>query len=159
MPEQPFAYFITFRCYGTWLAGDERGWHGWNSAYGQAPQAPHPGLAGEQRRRMLNGPVLLNELQRAAVERTIHGSCRAIGWTLHAVNARANHVHSVLTADIAPERVMTTLKAWSTRELRALGLAGHSDRLWSRHGSTVYLWSELDVERACGYVLDMQTDS
>jgi hypothetical protein len=49
------------------------------------------------------------------VEDTIHEHCR--GWVLHAVNARTNHVHAVVTADRDPGDIMGQLKAWCSRML------------------------------------------
>jgi hypothetical protein len=65
-------------------------------------------------------------------------------------------VHLVVSASQAPEQVMTTFKAWSTRRLREAGLAVEGARLWSRHGSTKYLWTTDDVVTAHSYVVDSQ---
>ena len=35
--DEPIAYFITWTTYGTWLAGDERGWHRWGEGDVQPP--------------------------------------------------------------------------------------------------------------------------
>jgi hypothetical protein len=53
---------------------------------------------------------------------------------------------------------MTTLKAWSTRRLREAGLVDADAKLWSRHGSTRYLWTTADVETVCRYVTEEQGD-
>jgi hypothetical protein len=53
---------------------------------------------------------------------------------------------------------MTTLKAWSTRRLREARLVEVGARVWSRHGSTRYLWTTESVETACRYVIDSQGD-
>jgi hypothetical protein len=55
-----------------------------------------------------------------------------------------------------PERIMNTLKVWSTRALHADGLLAPDVSAWSRHGSTRYLWKERDVESACTYVMEAQ---
>ena len=43
--------------------------------------------------------------------------CTIRNWQLHAVNARTNHVHVVVTADRDPDEVMNQLKAWCSRKL------------------------------------------
>jgi REP element-mobilizing transposase RayT len=107
----------------------------------------------------MSGPSAgLDVVKRLCVEQSISETCAAVGWTLHAVNARTNHVHVVVTGPERPERILTTLKAWCTRRLRRMELIENDERVWSRHGSTVYLWTELDVEAACTYVLDAQDD-
>jgi hypothetical protein len=42
---------------------------------------------------------------------------------------------------------------YSTRALRRTGLMNVSVKPWARHGSTIYLWKERDVEKAVEYVL------
>ena len=86
----------------------------------------------------------------------IEAECRHYEWTLLALNVRTNHVHVVVASPLPPERVMTMLKSAGTRAMRVAGLVGAGDRAWSRHGSTVYLWTEADVEGACVYVVHGQ---
>ena len=157
MSDPPLAYFITFRSYGTWLHGDTRGSVDWaTSGYGNPSLAPNRATERASRERLIGPPVSLDDEQRACVERAILQTATSSAWTLHALNVRTNHVHVVLSGSIPPERMMTSLKAWSTRRLRDAGLADASARVWSRHGSTRYLWTEIEVARACDYVLNGQ---
>jgi hypothetical protein len=75
---------------------------------------------------------------------------------LHAVNVRTNHVHLVVSANLTPEQVLTSLKAWCTRRLREAGLVAEGFKPWSRHGSTRYLWRTDQIEAAVSYVLEGQ---
>ena len=52
-----------------------------------------------------------------------------------------------------PERVVSALKAWSTRRLAEAQAFAPGVSIWSRHGSTVYLWTQQSVERAVDYVV------
>jgi len=116
------AYHIIWTTYGTWLPGDARGWVKWNEG-GVKP--PDPELERDARERMVESAVVLTEEQRAIVEKTIRDHCRIRGWLLHAVNARSNHVHVVVTADRDPDEVMNQFKAWCSRKLSdAEGLVG-----------------------------------
>ena len=101
---------------------------------------------------MTTCPFGLTNKQRVTVDQTIRDVCTYRGWTLHALNVRTNHVHLVRSAVAAPEQAMTTLKAWATRRLREASLVDVDAKLWSRHGSTRYLWTPADVETACRYV-------
>ncbi len=154
--DEPIGYLITFRSYGTWLPGDGRGWTAWGSAFPQPAHAGHPGLEADQRARMRGEPVVLGSEERACVAESIRETCAALGWRLHALNVRTNHVHGVVSGAAGPERMMTTIKAWATRGLRASGLIADGLPVWSRHGSTAYLWNEEELERACEYVLNGQ---
>jgi hypothetical protein len=50
------------------------------------------------------------------------------------------------------------MKAWSTRRLRDAGEIETTTRLWSRHGSTRFLWSDRAVQRAVAYVAEWQDE-
>lgn len=86
----------------------------------------------------------------------IQGVCEHKGWTLHALNVRTNHLHTVVTASGPPEPVMNAFKAWATRRLREAGIASANQRVWSRHGSTVYLFRPENMAEKVRYVLDAQ---
>ncbi|MGH2609364.1 MAG: transposase [Tepidiformaceae bacterium] len=158
MPRRPFndppaAYLITFRCYGTWLHGDERG-----SAdpdhrgFGEPLHPKEDGLREWERAQMTQPPASLDVARREVVGRTVVEVADYKGWDLHAVHVRTNHVHVVVSADRKPELVMNAFKGYATGALRKRGLAAADEKLWSRHGSTHYLWDEGDVWQACQYV-------
>ena len=94
--------------------------------------------------------------QRAAVEAAIREVCDYRGWALHALNVRTNHVHVVVTSDGKPEFAMNSFKSWATRKMSEAGLAGGGGHIWTRHGSTRYLWNEPSVAAAVAYVQEGQ---
>jgi REP element-mobilizing transposase RayT len=152
---QPLAYFLTFRTYGTWLPGDERGsTPRWRKDPGTPLLRPHEGLRRAAERQLANAPVTFAPRQRLLVHRTVVQVCEFRCWDLFAVNVRTNHVHVVLSGPGEPEPMMNALKSWSTRRLREEQLVPSGDRIWSRHGSTRYLWETNGVAAACAYVLD-----
>lgn len=150
--EFPFAYLITFRCYGTWLHGDERGSYRRHSRSGVSYIAPRPELELAERQQLKHAPIRLNNKQRTIVEQAVRNVCKHRKYEMRAINVRTNHAHSVVSALTDPEPILDAFKSYSTRALRAAGwLLGR--RPWARHGSTVYLWKERDVEKAIEYVL------
>jgi REP element-mobilizing transposase RayT len=156
---QPLAYLITFRSYGTWLHGDDRGSidrRNYNR-YGAPTMPANSRIFVEEQDNLRTGAVLLNRRQRAIVEAAIREVCQYRNWVLHAVNARMNHVHSVVSAQRAPEDVMNDFKSYATRRLREAGAL--DARRWARHGSTPYLWTEEQVARAVDYVVNGQGDA
>jgi len=156
-PGEPLAFFLTFRCFGTWLPGDGRGWTDRRDRTSEsAVRSEHPGLHSQAEAAMVQEPIVLGRSHRDSVEQAIRDVCDHRGWTLHALNVRTNHVHIVISAESSPEHVMTSLKAWCTRRLREAGLIGDGARLWSRHGSTRYLWRTEEFADACAYVLESQ---
>ena len=153
----PLAYFITFTTHGTWLHGDARGSVDRKHADFDAERLrPDPGRASVMGKQLRQAPVVLNESARTTVDGAIRDACNHRGWRMEAVNVRTNHVHVVVGASEPPERVMTTFKAWATRRCREARLHDIHSGLWTRHGSTRYLWNDSDVAAAIDYVLNRQ---
>jgi REP element-mobilizing transposase RayT len=156
----PLAYLITWTTYGSWLHGDERVW----VQSGQPGiQAPDQERQTSVRLRMTEATVLLDEPQRQLVEGTIREHCRIRQWHLHAVNVRSNHVHVVVSADLAPEETMRQLKAWCSRRLsEQAGLASEKGtrngrrHWWTEHGSTKWINDESYLQNAIRYVNERQ---
>ncbi len=156
----PLAYLITFRCYGTWLHGEERGSidrRNFNR-YGTPDMPANEKLVDDERAELKNPTILLNRAQRDVVASAIREVCQYRAYVLHALNVRTNHVHSVVSASCRPEHVMDSFKAYATRKLRDEDLLSRDVKPWARHGSTPYLWTEEEVSRAIGYVLNGQGD-
>ena len=155
----PIAYFITFRTYGTWLHGDERGsMDRHHNIYGTPLLDAHAGRQRSARLRLVHPPVTLSKSARDAVSMVIRQVCDHHDWTLHSSNVRSNHVHVVVSAPRTPEQVMLAFKSWCTRRLRQLGLAQKDATVWSRHGSTKYIWKPNQLTEACRYVVEAQDD-
>jgi REP element-mobilizing transposase RayT len=153
----PLAYFITFTCYGTWLHGDERG-----SVDDEhnAPTTPVLSPAPERRYReqdqLVQPPYQLDAKHRQATLQALCEIVRRKGWALHAAHVRSNHVHLVVTAAGAPERVMNDVKTAVSRRLNKMFPAERDRKRWTRHGSTRYLWTEEAVAEKVHYVLHGQ---
>lgn len=159
--ERPLAYLITFRTYGTWLHGDDRfsvDRHSGKNHYGTPKIDPNEKLVTIMAEKRLTRAFVLNGESRTTVERAIRNVCRLREYSLFAANVRTNHVHSVVSAAAKPETMMNAFKANATRELREAGLVTTDVRVWSRGGSTRYLWKPSHVEGAMDYVLHGQGD-
>ena len=156
----PLAYLISFRCHGTWLHGDERGsidrFHNrYKSPYIDPNKKWH-----RHNVQVLEGqPVTLDASRRQSVEAAIRETCTFRQWYLHGVNARTNHVHTVVSIGlIKPERALTAFKANATRQMRQDGFWRPQYSPWAEKGSKRYLWNERSVARAIDYVLYGQGD-
>jgi REP element-mobilizing transposase RayT len=154
------AYHITWTTYGTWLSGDARGWVKWGEG-GVKP--PDPEREREARERMVESAAVLTDQQRTLVEQTIRDHCRIRGWLLHAVNARSNHVHVVVTADCDPDEVMNQLKAWCSRKLsdaaglvRTVGKKAGRRHWFTEGGDKKRIDNEEYLENAISYVAEGQ---
>jgi REP element-mobilizing transposase RayT len=157
----PLAYLLTFRSYGTWLPGDDRGSVDRRAHHRGSPmQPPNAALEQAMRRRLRHPPVHFCAPRRATIEAAIRQHCAHRGWVLLAVHVRTEHVHVVVategTADMAPERMMTELKAWATRRMVQGQLLAKGILAWSRHGSTRHIFTAEGGRRACLYVVEGQ---
>jgi REP element-mobilizing transposase RayT len=158
--EFPLAYLITFRTYGTWLHGDRRTSvnRSNRNIQGTIKIDPNVPLEEAMQDEMDRPLFILSDVQRKVVHDAIEELCHQRTYALHALNVRTNHAHSVVGAQKKPERVADSLKAFSTKRLRELGLIAPDERVWSRGRSRRYLWKPRDVEAAVHYVLHCQDD-
>ncbi len=153
----PAAYLITYHTYGTWLHGREAGSvDDEHNIPGEPYIGPRPALERHERDELQGAPVTLNEAQRRVVERAVREVAQHRGWEIHALHVRTNHVHVVLSAKDSPERVLNDFKSYATRRLREANLAAADAPVWTRHGSTRYLWQEASIAAACDYVVEGQ---
>jgi REP element-mobilizing transposase RayT len=110
---------------------------------------------------MAESEVTLTPDQRALVEQTVQDHCVVRRWLLHAVQARSNHVHVVVTADRDPDDVRDQFKAWCSRKLSDMaGLqnsiaAKTGRRRWFTEGGDTKVIDDEDyLENAIRYVME-----
>ena len=154
----PLAYLLTFRCYGTWLHGDERGSiDRFNNRYQTPYIAPNARWKKHNEQKLNHAPVVLEAIQRQVVETAIRESCVLRNWQLMVVNVRTNHAHTVVViGELPPGRALNAFKTNATRQMRESGcwLEAHSP--WADKGSKRHLWTEESVQRAIDYVINGQ---
>lgn len=155
----PLAFLITFRAYGTWLHGDERGSvDRFHNRYAAAYFPPSDARRQQNQNRLKHAPVTLNTKQRESVAQAVRETCTIRSWVLHSLNVRTNHVHAVLSAGVRPELALNALKANATHQLRREDQWRESHSPWSDGGSRRYVWTELGLERAIDYVMNRQDE-
>jgi hypothetical protein len=87
--EIPLAIFFTFRAYGTWLHGDERGSvDRKNNLYKSPRIAGNNNWPKHNEQLLLHPPFLLNAASRKSVEKAVRDTCTKRGWDLNAFNVR-----------------------------------------------------------------------
>jgi REP element-mobilizing transposase RayT len=96
--------------------------------------------------------VSLTLFQRQKVETVCREHAEIRGWVLHAVNARSNHVHLVVTADRKPAVVRNQFKANATRVLRQDPDVLTDEQIWTRGGDCEIIDGEEDLECVIQYV-------
>jgi REP element-mobilizing transposase RayT len=114
--EFPLAYLITFRCYGTWLHGDDRGsMDPKHNVYGSSKIAPNSRLQESDSKQLKHPPSRLTARKRKVVKNAVREVCEHRKYLLRAINVRTNHMHTVVTAMRKPEPVLIAFQAYSTR--------------------------------------------
>ncbi len=117
--DTPLAYFISFRTYGTWLHGDQRGSiDRFHNRYRSPYIPPNEKWRHYNEQKLRTKPLILKARQRRSIEAAIRETCDIRHWWLRAINVRTNHVHTVVTAHKKPGLVLNAFKANSTRQLR-----------------------------------------
>ncbi len=154
----PLAYLITIRCYGTWLHGDKRGSMNRKDfkTYGSPKITSNENWNRHDKSLLKHPPAKLDSKKRALVEDAISNVCIHRGYKLFAIEVRTNHAHIVVFSKSKPELIMNSFKSYATRKLRESKQISKTAKVWSRHGSTRYLWNERHIEVAVDYVINGQ---
>lgn len=158
--DEPLAFLISFRCYGTWLHGDSRGsTDRHNNIYGAPKYSKVDHWREISNARLKNPPVKLNALRRNSVERAVRDTCEKRNWGLIAINVRTNHVHTVARiGGKKPSVGLNAFKANATRQMREDGCWPFDHSPWADKGSERWLWTEMHIANAVEYVLFGQGD-
>ena len=150
-------YLIAFACYGCHLHGSESGSTDRRHNVPRTPiLEPDSARAAMNRRHMDQVAYRLDPIRRDAVLEAIREVCARRNWNLIAAHVRSNHVHTVVEAEVPPERVLNSLKAYASRRLNRMGLDAPNRKRWARHGSTRWLWKPRHVSAAIAYVIGEQ---
>ena len=158
--DTPLAYLITFRTYGTWLHGDERGSvNRFRNQYKSACLREEKSWMEINNKKLKSEPVILDASQRTCVEYAIRECCLTRGWSLYAINVRTNHVHTVVANSFkSAGAALGAFKANATREMRQKGVWKFDQSPWVDKGSKRKLWNEDHIAGAVEYVLYGQGD-
>ena len=155
----PLAYFITFSTYGTWLHGASKGTGSVDRRHnlpGTPFVDPNASREAQSRAEMQQAPFTMQPAEREIVRDAITALCREKSWQLLALHVRSNHVHIVVAADRDPARVMTDMKAAASRELTRANFDDATRKRWTRHGSTLHLFTVASVAEKIDYTLNQQ---
>jgi hypothetical protein len=127
---RPWAYLITFSCYGTKLHGRQSGsvdrnHNAWKGRYVD----PNRSLRSYEHGLLKSPCGRLDVPERTLVLKVIKNVCSHEEWITHAIHVRTNHVHLVVAAEINPAALMGKLKAYASRALNSKAVtkrnAGH----------------------------------
>ena len=89
---------------------------------GTAILEPNSVRAAWEEQRLDQPPYSLDRIRRDAVLEAIQEVCARRGWSLLAAHVRSNPVHTVVEAEVPPERVMHDFKTYASRRLNRMRL-------------------------------------
>jgi REP element-mobilizing transposase RayT len=149
----PYAYFITFTTYGTWLQGDMQGWvDGDHNEFGTERLKHDPLFNAIQRNALKREPLVLTLEMIKAVRSSVLEVCEHPQWRMIRGNVRTNHLHLLVCAAAKAEKVLGDFKRYATRRLRAGKLTEVDRPVWTDGGSTIYVWTKESAERIERYI-------
>lgn len=155
--EKPLAYFITFRTYGTWHHGDERlSVDRVRNIHNTPKINPNKNLKKQMQELQQHDSIIFTQVQADIILESFVTACNKYNWRLYSLHIRTNHVHLTVKSDNRPEHVMTELKAYATRLLRKRGAFKAEQKIWSRHGSTKYIWTPESLYFSSDYTIEQQ---
>jgi REP element-mobilizing transposase RayT len=161
-------WFLTWRTYGTWLPGDERGFVGTvveatgkrviRNAPGTPQEAPSAGLRDYARSIMRTDAVLLEPIHAAEMFAQFRETASTRGWALLALAVLANHVHVVVRVGGDPNGadVLRDFKCYASRRLNEVYGKPARGSWWSESGSRRVLRDETNVNAAVRYVREQE---
>jgi REP element-mobilizing transposase RayT len=150
-------HFLTWRTYGTWLPGDERGSiDRARNGYAQPIDPPDGSLANMAAGQMKHPVFILTPRIRERVDSALREACAWRNWELLGLNVRSNHVHLVFAGEVEAANAVTVLKARVSRVLWEDGAVARGTAIWSRGGSHRVLRRTSEVEAAVDYVMNRQ---
>ncbi|HZV07444.1 MAG TPA: transposase [Gemmataceae bacterium] len=158
-------WFLTWRTYGTWLPGDERGFvdpvldeqgrRVIHNVPGTALDADNPRLR-KYAQAIMKGPaVYLTHEQAAALLEQFQETARYRGWELVTAAILPNHVHLIVgvNEDPNPASLLRDFKSYGSRRLNRRWPIPVSKTWWAESGSHRILKSEENRIQAMQYVL------
>lgn len=154
--DTPIAYFISFRTYGTWLHGDERGSiDRYNNLYRAPYIGPNEKWLEYNRDQLKSSPFRLDARARRIVDAAVREVCEYRGCHLYALNVRTNHVHSVVDASgPTSASLLNSFKAYATRDLRQAECWPYKHSPWADKGSRRRIWNDRGLRSAIDYVVN-----
>src|SRR6266545_4146556 len=147
-------WFLTWRTYGTWLPGDERGFVGAvveatgdrviRNAPGTPQEAPSAGLRDYSRSIMRADAVVLESGHAAELFAQFRETAAIRGWALLALAVLSNHIHVVVRVEGDPDGadVLRDFKCNASRRLNTAYGKPTCGSWWSESGSRRILRDE-----------------
>lgn len=137
---------VTWRTFGSWLQGDERGY----VKDGQVLE-PNPILKTINLSNVKQDIIELTPFQRNIVEIAIIQEAKRINQKIHAITVCSNHIH--LLAEVSAETIEKAVHRYkysATAALRKQGIL--QDKIWSKGFDKRFCFSENEIQQRIQYI-------
>jgi REP element-mobilizing transposase RayT len=157
-------WFLTWRTYGTWLPGDERGFIGAvrddqgnqviNNIPGQPVNRGNVRLESYAASRLKGPPILLTSEHAVELEQQFYETAQYRGWSVLGLAILINHVHLVVLVEGDPDgsAILRDFKSFASRRLNARFGKPASGSWWSESGSRRVVKADANHEAVEDYV-------
>jgi REP element-mobilizing transposase RayT len=161
-------WFLTWRTYGTWLPGDERGFVDpvvdedgkcvIHNVPGTPLDADNHSLWKYSKEIMKGAPVCLTAEHAPVLLKQFQETAAYRRWQLVTVAVLANHVHLIVgvPGDPDPADLLRDFKSYGSRSLNRRWGTPANGSWWSESGSRRRLKSEEHLQAAIQYVLQQE---
>ena len=131
-------YMLTWRTYGTWLQGDERG-------------CKNEKLEQANKKNLKKEPIKFNSAQIEAVKDSIIQEAKRLNQKIYALTVLPNHIH--LLVEKIDEAIESTAAFYKTVARKALYKNNLQGRIWAKGYDKRYVFTEQELLNRMVYIL------
>lgn len=138
-------YMLTWRTYGTWLQGDERGYVKDGKLLNQ-----NETLEQINKINLKKQPIKFNSKQKEIVKDSIIQKAKRLNQKVFALTVLSNHIH--LLVEKKQESIETTAALYKTAARTALNKNGLEGKIWSKGYDKRYCFSYQELNNRIEYI-------
>ena len=138
-------YMLTWRTYGTWLQGDERGY----VKDGEILK-PNPKLEKSNLSSLKQQIITLDPQRKITVQNAIVEEAKRIDHKIYAIAVCSNHVHIVAENNHTP--INQAVKRYKNVATAALKRTGLNAKLWTKGFDKRFCFTEKELKQKIEYV-------
>ncbi|OQA02724.1 MAG: hypothetical protein BWY69_00898 [Planctomycetes bacterium ADurb.Bin401] len=139
-------YMLTWRTYGTWLQGDERGYIKDGQLLNQNQK-----LEQANKENLKKEPIEFNAMQIEAVKKSIIQEAKRLNQKIYALSVLPNHIH--LLVEKIDESIESTAAFYKTTARISLYKNGLEGKIWAKGYDKRYIFTQEELLNRMVYIL------
>ncbi len=137
---------LTWRTYGTWLQGDERGYIKDGQLLNQNQK-----LEQANKENLKKEPIEFNAMQIEAVKKSIIQEAKRLNQKIYALSVLPNHIH--LLVEKIDESIESTAAFYKTTARISLYKNGLEGKIWAKGYDKRYIFTQEELLNRMVYIL------